>query len=197
MNQASRIGIAAFVVPFMFVYSPALLMQGSVWDIVRAGLSAGLGLACLSIALTGHGWRDLRPWERLGLFSSSALLIFDDWLLDLVGVSIAAALLLPQWLASRRRPAQQAEWSAEDRAAIAQWMARETLPAPAHDLIRVRAWLLMMAVALIIGTMGEWAWHSRQIGGWLAGLALCSLLVMLGLDLKRHLSGQRQGDSVE
>jgi TRAP transporter 4TM/12TM fusion protein len=197
MNQASRIGIAAFVVPFMFVYSPALLMQGTVWDIVRAGLSAGLGLACLSIALTGHGWRDLRPWERLGLFSSSALLIFDDWLLDLVGVSIAAGLLLPQWLASRRRPAQQAEWSAEDRAAIAQWMARETLPAPAHDLTRVRAWLLMMAVALIIGAMGEWAWHSRQIGGWLAGLALCSLLVMLGLDLTRHLSGQRQGDSVE
>jgi len=197
MNQASRIGIAAFVVPFMFVYSPALLMQGSVWDIVRASLSAGLGLACLSIALTGHGWRDLRPWERLGLLSASALLIFDDWLLDLVGVSIATGLLLPQWLASRRRPAQQAEWSAEDRVAIGEWMARETLPAPAHDLSRASAWLLMIGVALIIGTMGQWAWHSRQIGGWLGGLGVCTLLVMMSLDLKRHVAGQRQGDSVE
>lgn len=197
MNQASRIGIAAFVVPFMFVYSPALLMQGSAWDIVRASLSAGLGLACLSIALTGHGWRDLRHWERLALLVASALLIFDQWLLDLAGVSIAAVLLMPQWLANRRKAVELHVWSAEDRSAIAQWMSRETLPALAHDLTRLTAWLPMVGVALIIGTMGDWAWHSRQIEGWLAGLAVCTGLVLLSLDLSRHLAAQREGDTVE
>jgi predicted Rdx family selenoprotein len=197
MNQASRIGIAAFVVPFMFVYSPALLMQGSLWDIVRASLSAGLGLACLSISLTGYGWRDLRAWERMGLLAASALLIFDQWMLDLAGALIAALLLVPQWLSNRRNGVEPDRWSDEDRTAIAQWMAREALPAPAHDLTRFAAWLPMVGVAFIIGAMGDQAWHSRQIEGWLAGLAVCTALILLSLDLERHLSAQREGDSVE
>jgi TRAP-type uncharacterized transport system fused permease subunit len=91
MNQASRIGIAAFIVPFMFVYSPGLLMQGSLWDVLRASLSASLGLACLAAALTGYAWRDLRGWERLLLIGACVSLIVDQWMLDLAGLVVASA----------------------------------------------------------------------------------------------------------
>jgi TRAP transporter 4TM/12TM fusion protein len=199
MNQASRIGIAAFIVPFMFVYSPGLLMQGSLWDVVRASLSASLGLACLAAALTGYAWRDLRVWERLLLATACALLIIDHWMLDLSGMLIALFVLLPQWLASRRERAGQAPevWAEDDRRSIAEWMSKEALPDPAHDLSSLRAWLLMAAVALGIGYMGAMSWHSRHIAGWLAGLAVCTLLMLSALDLSRHRAAQQRGDSLE
>lgn len=199
MNQASRIGIAAFIVPFMFVYSPGLLMQGSLWDVVRASLSAGLGLACLAAALTGYAWRDLRVWERLLLATACVLLIIDHWMLDLSGMLIASLVLLPQWLASRRERAGQAPevWAEDDRRSIAEWMSKETLPDPAHDLSSLRAWLMMAAVALGIGYMGAMSWHSRHIAGWLAGLAVCTLLTLSALDLSRHRAAQQRGDSLE
>ena len=199
MNQASRIGIAAFIVPFMFVYSPGLLMQGSLWDVLRASLSASLGLACLAAALTGYAWRDLRVWERLLLIGACVSLIVDQWMLDLAGLVVASAVLLPQWLASRRERAGQSEevWTDEDRSAISDWMSQETLPAPAHDLSSWRAWSLMAAVALGIGYMGAMSWHSRYIVAWLCGLAVCALLMLIALDLSRHQAAQQRGDSLE
>jgi TRAP transporter 4TM/12TM fusion protein len=200
MNQASRIGIAAFIVPFMFVYSPGLLMQGSGWDIVRASLSAGFGLACLAIALTGYAWRELKAWERLLLLGSCVLLVVDRWAFDLAGVMVAAVILLPQWWHQRRDHAvasASSSWSQEDRQAMSDWLQRETLPSPQHDLARLRGWLLMAAVGLILGAMGEWSWHSRQLTGWLTGLGACTVLVLMALDLRLHLSGHRSDDSVE
>jgi len=200
MNQASRIGIAAFIVPFMFVYSPALLMEGSILAIATASFTAALGLALLAIALTGYAWRELSAWERLAFAGGCLLLIADHWILDLVGVLLAAVLLGPQWWKDRTRhqsTGEEPSWSSEDRQAIAEWMQRETLPAPQHDLGRFRGWLLMAVLALIMGSMGEMSWHSRQLAGWLTGLGVCTVLVLACLDFNRFLGAHRQDDSVE
>lgn len=199
MNQASRIGIAAFIVPFMFVYSPGLLAEGSIIDIVRASVSAGVGLACLAAALTGFAWRDLAWWERLSLIGACVLLIADQWLLDLAGLLLAAVLVTPQWLTSRRQRAHQpdSDWSAEERKQVSEWMARETLPSPAHDLAHLGAWAAMAVVAIVMGTMGHFAWHSREIALWLAGLGVCTLIVVGTLDLTRHLSTLQRSESLE
>jgi TRAP transporter 4TM/12TM fusion protein len=199
MNQASRIGIAAFIVPFMFVYSPALLMQGSVFEVIRASASAALGLACLAAALTGYALRTLRGWERLVLVAACVLLIVDRWMFDLAGVALAAIVLAPQWWYLRRKQGTKVvhAWSEEDRNAIGEWMRKETLPRPAHDLSTVRGWILMAIVAAVFGMMGDMAWHSRNIAGWLAGLAICTALVLAALDLQRYLAAQQHGDSLE
>jgi fatty acid desaturase len=80
---------------------------------------------------------------------------------------------------------------------MSDWLQRETLPSPQHDLARPRGWLLMAAVGLILGAMGEWSWHSRQLTGWLTGLGACTVLVLIALDLRLHLLGHRSDDSVE
>ena len=120
-------------------------------------------------------------------------------MLQLAGLLVASAVLLPQWLASRRARAGQSEevWTDEDRRAISDWMSQETLPDPAHDLSSLRAWALMAAVALGIGYMGAMSWHSRYIVAWLCGLAVCTLLMLSALDLSRHQAAQQRGDSLE
>jgi hypothetical protein len=45
--------------------------------------------------------------------------------------------------------------------------------------------------------MGAMSWHSRHIAGWLAGLAVCTLLTLSALDLSRHRAAQQRGDSLE
>ena len=202
MLQASRIGIAAFIVPFMFVYSPALLMQGTWDEILRASLTASAGLACLAAALAGHAWRDLRHWERVVLATCCALLVLDAFWTDLIGFSVAAALLLPQWLrrndAARDPSADQTRMDTESLRALALEIRDETPPPPpAHDLSRAWAWVLMALVVVIIGAMGAASWHARMVLAWLGGLGVASMIALLALDLPRHLRADDARETAE
>ena len=191
MMQASRIGIAAFIVPFMFVYSPALLMQGSWVDIARASATAAAGLACLAAALAGHAWRDLRLWERVVLALCCALLVVDEPWSDAAGLLVAALMIIPQWW--RHRGALVTNAAPQDGQALRALGERIRAGAastpPAHDLHRAGGWALMAAVALIIGAMGAASWHARMVFPWLAGLGLATGLALVALDLPRHLAG--------
>jgi TRAP-type uncharacterized transport system fused permease subunit len=61
--SASRVALPALIVPFMFVYSPALLLKGSALDVIVAGVPALLGLLSMSVALIGSRSR-CRPKAR-------------------------------------------------------------------------------------------------------------------------------------
>ncbi len=198
MLQASRIGIAAFIVPFMFVYSPALLMQGTWDEILRASLTASAGLACLAAALAGHAWRDLRSWERVVLASCCALLVVDEFWSDAIGLAIAVILLLPQWLQGRAADGGAAQPDTEALRALALQIRDETPPPPpAHDLRRASAWALMAVVVLILAAMGAGSWHARMVMPWLAGLGVAALVALAALDLPRHLRSDDARESVE
>ena len=61
---AATLAGAGFVVPFMFVYGPELLMVGSPLGIVVAATSATIGVIALAAAGVGYGRARLLPWER-------------------------------------------------------------------------------------------------------------------------------------
>lgn len=189
MLQASRIGIAAFIVPFMFVYSPALLMQGNWYDIARASATAAAGLICLAAGLTGYAWRELKLWERLLLFICCAMLVTDEPWTDSVGLVTAIGLLAPQWWRNRATNEQAAPHDAQTLRAIGERIsAGGSPPEPAHDLQRVGAWALLAGVVLILGAMGAASWHATRIFPWLAGLALATALSLAALNLKLHVA---------
>jgi TRAP transporter 4TM/12TM fusion protein len=87
--QASRIGIAGFLAPFLFVYQPALLMKGTLPEILICFLSAAVGIAALSAAVAGHMFRPL-DWPRRVLLTAIALFAISPDLL----VSVATSALL-------------------------------------------------------------------------------------------------------
>ncbi len=51
---AVRLGIAAYVVPFVFVYQPALIFDGTTAEIVTVGLKTAIGVAVLAVGMAGY-----------------------------------------------------------------------------------------------------------------------------------------------
>ena len=94
--QSFKIGIAAFIVPFIFCFNPALLMQGSVPDIVLASLTAVVGIYLLSAAVQGWFFAHANTFVRLGLLGASLLMISGGWETDATGLALAISLYFLQ-----------------------------------------------------------------------------------------------------
>jgi TRAP transporter 4TM/12TM fusion protein len=71
--SAVTFGWTAFVVPFLFVLSPQLLLQGAPWAVALAAATAMAGVWLVAIAITGYYLRALQPVPRLA-FAVSGLL---------------------------------------------------------------------------------------------------------------------------
>ena len=92
-----RIGISAFIVPFMFFYNSALLMEGSTIEIGRAFLTSVAGVYLLSAGM--QGWfleRKVVWFNRLGLVVAALFLIEGGLTTDLIGAGLAAAVFVVQ-----------------------------------------------------------------------------------------------------
>ncbi|MBM3527120.1 MAG: TRAP transporter permease [Alphaproteobacteria bacterium] len=103
---AVKIGAAGFIVPFMFVYEPALLMIGEWPKIIQAFVTATFGIAMFAGGLHGYFLTAANYWQRALLLGGGLLLIDPNWLTDLVGAGIAATVIGTQYLT--RRAAREA-----------------------------------------------------------------------------------------
>jgi TRAP transporter 4TM/12TM fusion protein len=95
------LSLSGFIIPFAYVYDPALLLIGASWpQILLRTAAATLGVIMLSAALIGYLRGPTRLWERAVLLIGSLLLIFPGVWSDLAGVLCFAAVLVSQ----RARP---------------------------------------------------------------------------------------------
>lgn len=93
---ALKLGLTGYIVPFMFVYSPALILQGTPAQIVLATLSAILGVTLMASGLHGYLTRRLGLPERGLLVSAAMLLIYQGIWSDAAGIALAAIAFLIQ-----------------------------------------------------------------------------------------------------
>jgi len=96
--EAVRIGSAAFIVPFMFIYEPSLLMIGDWQSIASSFVTATLGCVLLAAGLFGYLLRTAFWWERVLLVVAAFLLIKPGWITDLIGLVLLALVLASQYL---------------------------------------------------------------------------------------------------
>ncbi len=103
-----RLGIVAYVVPFIFAFHPALLLKGSAIDIVAALASAIMGVLLMSFGLAGFLFRPL-GWYTRALATLAGLLLIPPpsgfyWLMtNAMGFVIGALLLILEWNGSSMR----------------------------------------------------------------------------------------------
>ncbi len=86
--ESMRLAIIAYLVPFIFVYHPVLIWQGSWWAILLSFISAMLGCVAIGSALMGYLETRLGIWPRLVLVAAAGLLIHPDYRTDLVGAAL-------------------------------------------------------------------------------------------------------------
>ena len=97
-----KLGIVAFVVPFMFVFEPALLMEGTWADIGIAAASAIVGAISLAGGL--QCWLVCRCyiWERIILVLGGLMLLYPGVLTDMAGLGCLVLVFLIQKMRTRK-----------------------------------------------------------------------------------------------
>lgn len=100
-----KFGLAAFIVPFMFFYSPALLMDGTWMQILRVALTAGVGIYLLAASV--QGWflnGGVNLVQRVLLLAAALSMIAGGWMTDLLGVGIGGLVFMWQAAALKAKP---------------------------------------------------------------------------------------------
>jgi TRAP transporter 4TM/12TM fusion protein len=91
-NTAFKFGLVAYIVPYMLVYGPSLLMQGGPVRIVTSVATACLGVIAFTSGLQGYLRRECSWWERILLVAAGLCLIFPGFGTDLSGVLILVGI---------------------------------------------------------------------------------------------------------
>jgi TRAP transporter 4TM/12TM fusion protein len=106
---AVKIGAAGFVVPFMFVFEPALLMIGTWPAIIGAFVTAACGILLFAGGLHGYFLTAASLWQRVLLCAGGLLLINPGPVSDTAGAVLAAIVILAQWYARRQSASKPAD----------------------------------------------------------------------------------------
>ena len=85
---AFKLGLSVFIIPYMFVYGPALLGLAPVLEVTWVFITAMIGIFCLSVSCIGWLFVGLRGIERLIYLSAALLLIQPSWGSDGTGFTI-------------------------------------------------------------------------------------------------------------
>ncbi len=106
--EAMRLGAVAYIVPFIFVYSPSLLMIGTVTEVMLAVVTAVAGTALLAVALSGFLFRPIRwVWRGFLVVAGIALIVppvgpihFSE-ALNIAGGTTGLIFVATEWMARR------------------------------------------------------------------------------------------------
>jgi len=103
--KATQIAIAGFVVPYMAVYDPALMVQGN-WTVLAVAyvvFKAIVAIVLWAVVTIGHMWRPVSWFGRAFAFVAAALLVAAVPLTDQAGFAMAAVFVVWQWVRNRPR----------------------------------------------------------------------------------------------
>jgi len=102
--NATKLAIAAFVVPYIFAYSPIMLFVGeniTVWAVIQTSLSAIVGLFGIAAALNGFLSKKIPLVLRFALAAGGLCMMIPGTLTDLIGLGVIAAIAVFQKLSSK------------------------------------------------------------------------------------------------
>ena len=103
-NMAFRLGLAKALVPFVFVFSPSLLLvaKGFTWaDFAVTFIGCVFGIVALAAALSGYLMAEMKRWERVLCTVGALCLIAPGLKISLLGLLLMLPVLIHQWTTSR------------------------------------------------------------------------------------------------
>ena len=106
--NATKLAIAAFIVPYIFAMNPAMLLVNvdNPFKVVQIVISALIGLFGVASALNGFLYRPINPLFRLALVAGGLSMMVPGSLTDVIGLAVVAAVVVLQRLAAKREAAR-------------------------------------------------------------------------------------------
>lgn len=106
-----RLGIAAYIVPFLFVYSPELLLKGTALGILLVGVKTLVGISVLAVSLSGFLFKKINVIKRILIaLGAIAILVppgteipFNCYFLNIGGLMLCSCILLFEIIKRPRR----------------------------------------------------------------------------------------------
>ena len=108
--NATKLAIAAFIVPYIFAYNPSMLFVGNVewYDVLLISVTALLGLFGIAAALNGHLFRKIPMVLRLALVAGGLGMMIPGLTSDLIGLAVVAAIVVFQHISGKKQAASAA-----------------------------------------------------------------------------------------
>jgi len=104
--QSVKLSIAGFVVPYMFIYSPALmLIDTTFFGGLQVAVTAGIGVFLIASAVEGFLFTKISWPLRILMFGGALCLIDAGLYTDLIGLAVAAVALVVQRIVVKRERA--------------------------------------------------------------------------------------------
>lgn len=102
---ATRLAITAFIVPYIFAFSPEMLIIGSDkpwYDIVILVITALCGIYIISAGMEGYMFKHMPVWERLMALAGGLLMIIPGWETDIAGVALMVLVIVLQKIGEKK-----------------------------------------------------------------------------------------------
>ena len=102
--NASRLAIAVFIVPYVFCFSPALLMiDTNAMEVIRIVITSFIGIFGVAAGLEGYLKKEMNPLQRILFVVAGLMLIFPSWITDIVGIVLIAAVIIWQYAEAAKK----------------------------------------------------------------------------------------------
>ncbi|MBX0357049.1 TRAP transporter permease [Halobacillus sp. Nhm2S1] len=108
---AVKLAIAAFIIPYVFVTNPILLLQGDVTalNLSISVITALLGMAAISSALIGYFATKVTWVERIALIACGLMLVYPNLVISLIGLGVFGAISVFQYIKNKKDDSQKQE----------------------------------------------------------------------------------------
>lgn len=101
---AIKLGLVLFLLPFLFLINPAILMEGTAFEIIKTAITGILASGIIAISLTGYFTSSLNIFQRVILFLLSFMLLGASVLTNTLGLVILCAVFVWIVLSSKKKP---------------------------------------------------------------------------------------------
>lgn len=102
--NASRLAIAVFIVPYVFCFSPALLMiDTNAMEVIRIVITSFIGIFGVAAGLEGYLKKEMNPLQRILFVVAGLMLIFPSWITDIVGIVLITAVIVWQYAETAKK----------------------------------------------------------------------------------------------
>jgi TRAP transporter 4TM/12TM fusion protein len=100
--NASRLAIAAFIIPYMFMFNPAMLMiDTNVWEIIWIGITALTGMVAIGGGLIGYWYKKLNWVERIISLIIGLMLVYPGGFVSAAGLGLFIAMIAYQFIINK------------------------------------------------------------------------------------------------